>query len=623
MMATLVGELPRDESQWLYELKYDGFRAITAMAGSSALVWSRNALDLGSRFPSIPAAAARIGTDDAVIDGEIVVLDEHGVPRFQLLQKGEEGEVVYFVFDLLWLDGEDLRPLPIEERRKRLEKVIGKRKSGAVRLAEQMEGSARAALEKAASRGWEGVIGKKRGSSYENRRSKAWIKLKAINAQELAVIGYNPSTASDREIGSLLLGVVEGGRMRYAGKVGTGYNAKQRRDLKTMLDRDAIAKPDLADAPRMRGVVWVDPRYVAQVRFTEWTSDGKLRHPSFLGLRPDKSPWEVVRERPAVAPDRDPPAKKKKGGAKASSKRAKSAKSAKKAERPSADLVVLTTPDRLLYPRDGITKQDVAEYFERIAEPMIRALDSRPLALEHWNGGIDKPAWFHQSVKPTDEEPWMTVVETPARTKKSTVRHFVADSPAALRWLAQRSALTLHMWSSRAPSLESPDWVVFDLDPAEGKGIEQAIEAALVFRRLLERLGLPSVPKTSGKRGIHVLVPLVPGYSHEDATEFACRIAECVAAQVPDFTVERSLAKRKGRLYVDCLQNGYGKTIVAPYSLRAADGAPVSAPLEWSEVTRKLDPSKFNLRTMPDRLAKKGDLFRLAIEGGVQLPRFR
>ncbi|HEY0787429.1 MAG TPA: DNA ligase D [Thermoanaerobaculia bacterium] len=616
MLATLVGGIPADESQWLYELKYDGFRAVAAIAKGTVVLWSRNALDLAERFPSVVAAAKRIDRAETVLDGEVVVLDEGGIPRFQLLQKGEQGDAVFFVFDVLWFEGEDVRRLPIEERRALLETIVGRRSSGPVRLAQQTAGHARAALEAAAAAGHEGLIAKRRGSIYENRRSKLWVKLKAINAQELAIIGYNPSTASSSEIGSLLLGVVDDGRMRYAGKVGTGYSAKQRAELKRLLDRDRLAKPDVASAPRMKGVVWVEPKHVAQVRFTEWTDDGKLRHPSFLGLRPDKSPWEVVRENPAA-----PPTAGKHGTAKEPKKARPKLKGRK--ERPAAGLVTLTNPDRLLYPRDGITKRDVAEYFQAMAEPMMAALEGRPLALEHWNSGIDKGSWFHQSVRPDDEEPWMTIAETPARTSRKTVRHLVADSPAALQWLAQRSALTVHMWSSHVPSLDSPDWVVFDLDPAKGKGIGQAIEAALVFRKLLEKLELPPVPKTSGKRGIHVLVPLVPGYSHEDAMEFACRIAAAVSAQVPDFTVERSLAKRRGRLYVDCMQNGYGKTIVAPYSLRAIDGAPVSAPLEWSEVTRKLDPSKFNLRTMPERLAKKGDLFRRALSGGVKLPRLR
>jgi bifunctional non-homologous end joining protein LigD len=252
---------------------------------------------------------------------------------------------------------------------------------------------------------------------------------------------------------------------------------------------------------------------------------------------------------------------------------------------------------------------------------MLLALADRPLTLEHWNQGIDKPSWFHQSIGREGAD-WLTIIDTPTRTTRSgTARHLVADSVDALRWLGQMSALTVHMWSSRGESLENPDWVLFDLDPAKGKGIEQAIEAAGVMRRLLESLELPSVPKTSGKRGIHILVPLQPGYSHEEVADFACSIAAAVSASVPGITVERSLAKRRGRLYLDCMQNGYGKTVVAPYSPRAIDGAPVSAPLKWSEITKKLDPLKYNIRTMPNRLAKVGDLFAPVLSGGVKLPK--
>jgi bifunctional non-homologous end joining protein LigD len=325
------------------------------------------------------------------------------------------------------------------------------------------------------------------------------------------------------------------------------------------------------------------------VAFTEWTSDHRLRHPAFLGLRDDKSVEDVVKEVPQQE----------------SSK------------------VTFTNPDRLLYPRDGITKKDVAAYFEAVAEPLLRALKDRPLALEHWNQGIHKPAWFHQNIG-KEAPSWLRVVETPTRTTKSGVaKHLVVDSVDALRWLAQMSALTLHMWSSREGSLEEPDWILFDLDPAKGKGIDQAIEAAGVMRKVLETLEVPSVPKTSGKRGIHVFVPLAPGYTHEEVADFACNVAAAVATRVPGITVERSLAKRRGRLYLDCMQNGYGKTVVAPYSLRAMDGAPVSAPLKWSEITKKLDPLKYNIRTMPARLAKVGDLFAPVLEGGVKLPKLK
>jgi bifunctional non-homologous end joining protein LigD len=661
MLATLVDGLPPDEQNWIYELKYDGFRGLAGLSGGDVALRSRNELDLAPRFPQIAAALRRIKVGEAVLDGEVVALDQQGAPRFQLLQQGDRSEVM-FVFDLLWLEGKDLRQLPYESRRELLEKLLRK-PPPEIRLAQQIAPPVEQALQKADSEGWEGLIGKLRGSTYEPRRSKAWIKIKAVNEQELAIVGYNPSTASDRDIGSLLLGIVgDDGELQFAGKVGTGFSSKLRAELKRQLDQDRVPVPSVKGAPRMRDVVWTKPRLVAQVHFAEWTSDGRLRHPSFLGLRPDKKPMECVREKPAGNEGRGPGAEGQGSDIVTSSKNAKTASSAKGGKstkrtgsatsksatsskrpksaaslspRPSAlspaskgvgrldpPTLILTSPDRLLYPRDGYTKQDLADYYDAMAEPMIRSLADRPLSLEHWNQGIGRPSWFHQNLS-NEVEPWMTTIETPARTKESSVRHFVADSRQALRWLAQRSVLTIHMWHARGANLEMADWIVFDLDPAKGKGIEQAIDAALVMRRLLEQLELPSVPKTSGKRGIHVFVPLAPGYTHEQAGDFACSIAAAVASQFPDMTVERSLVKRRGRLYLDCMQNAYGKTIVAPYSPRGIDGAPVSAPLKWSEVTKKLDPLKFTIKTMPKRFQKVGDLFEPALTGGVELPELK
>lgn len=613
MLATLVTRLPGSEENWVFELKYDGFRAVSAVVNGQVAMWTRNAIDLKTRFPNVAEALEEIEMKSAVLDGEIVALDEEGAPRFQLLQQGVD--TILFAFDLIWLNGHDLRSQPLEQRRDLLRKLL-KKPPKFMRISEEIDEHARRALEIAAARGYEGLIAKQHGSPYENRRTKTWLKIKAHNAQELAVAGYTPSSHSEREIGALLLGVVDGGELTFAGKVGTGYSAKQRAEFQRILSADRISAPAVVGAPRIKGAVWVKPRLVAQVRFTEWTEDGRLRHPAFLGLRPDKKPMQCVRERPMPG---DATKSRSKTAKKPSSSKGKKAAGRTKA---ATIEVVLSSPGRILYPRDKITKQDVADYFLAVSEPMTYALDDRPLALEHWNEGIDKASWFQQNIG-REAPPWMTLVETPTRTSNRKVKHLVADRPESLLWLAQHSVLTTHMWSSRGANLESPDWMIFDLDPAKGKGIEQAIDAALVLRKLFEQLGLPSVPKTSGKRGIHVLVPLLPGHTHEDAVNFACRIAEVVSSKVPYATVERSLAQRKGRLYFDCLQNGYGKTIVAPYSLRAIDGAPVSAPLLWSEVSKKLDPRKFNLRNMPDRIAKMGDLFRPAIEGGVRLPRLR
>jgi bifunctional non-homologous end joining protein LigD len=590
MLATLADKPPPDGKNWWYELKYDGFRAVTAIVGGEVAMLSRNELDLAPRFPRTYANVQKMKAKELVVDGEIVVLDEQGAPRFQLLQQADGNERM-ILFDILWLDGEDLRKRPYEERRKILKKL---KPPAGITIAQTLDMTGEEALAHAASGGWEGVIAKRHGSLYENRRSKEWLKLKAIQQQELVIVGWQASTASDRDIGSLHLAVFDDeGALRYAGKVGTGFSAKLRGSLRAQLAKDEIPKTMVKDAPRDKKAHWVKPRLVAQVAFTEWTSDHRLRHPSFLGLRDDKSATakDVVRETPErIAP---------------------------------ASRVKFTNPDRVLYPRDKFTKADLVAYYEAVAEPMLHALAGRPLTLEHWNQGIDKPSWFHQNLG-KEAPDWLSVIDTPTRTTKSgTVRHMLADSIDSLRWLGQMSVLTTHMWSSRASNLEQPDWILFDLDPAKGKGFEQAIEAAIVMRKLLENLELPSVPKTSGKRGIHVFVPLKAGHTHEQVADFACSIAEAVSAKVPFLTVERSLSQRRGRLYLDCMQNGYGKTVVAPYSPRAIDGAPVSAPLQWSEITKKLDPKKFNIRTMPDRLAKVGDLFAAVFENQVKLPKLK
>ncbi|HXA17127.1 MAG TPA: DNA ligase D [Thermoanaerobaculia bacterium] len=626
MLATLAEAPPRDGKSWAYELKYDGFRAVVGIVDGNIAMWSRNELDLAPRFPSVAAALSQLKLPEVVLDGEVVVLDERGAPRFQLLQQGDRREILV-VFDILWLDGHDLRKLTYEQRRTLLEKTL-KRTPAAIKVAEMLDTTGDAALERAKKSGWEGIIAKRRTSVYEPRRSKEWLKIKAINEQELIVVGWNPSTHSAREIGSLHLAVTgDDGALHYAGKVGTGFSYKQRVWWKDELSKDVIPATTVKDASRERVATWVRPRFVVQVAFTEWTSDNRLRHPSFLGLREDKEVSEVVRERVSgvgsrgsekgIAPS---PAKN------ASPKKSPSAKPPTDNRQPITDnrkTVTITHPERILYPRDGITKQDVAGYYAAVSEPMVRALRDRPLALEHWNDGIDKPSWFHQDVG-RGAPAWVTSIDTPTRTTAhKSVRHLVADTPETLRWLAQMSVLTVHMWASRGASLDEPDWLVFDLDPAKGKGIEQAIDAAIIVRRLLDNLRLPSVPKTSGKRGIHVLVPLAGGYTHEEANRFACSIGAAITAKVPEFTMERALTARRGRLYLDCMQNAYGKTIVAPYSLRAIDGAPVSAPLKWDEVTKKLDPRKFNLRTMPGRLAKVGDLFARVFEERVKLPELK
>ena len=606
MLATLVDAVPAGD--WHAEVKYDGYRAVCALSNGRVAMWTRNALDLAGRFPRIAQALARIVIGDAVIDGEVCVLDPQGVPRFELIQQGRTEEAVLFAFDLLRLDGEDLRARPLEERRDLLRSVLSNAPSQ-ISLAEEVPGDIASALAKMRERGLEGLILKARGSVYEKGRSREWLKLKAQATQELAIVGWTPGKGNARgSLGALLLAVADGkGGYEFAGKVGTGFSSKQRAELQKQLAQDERPDPPARGAPQLRDAYWVEPRLVAQVRFTEWTSDGKLRHPAFQGIRADKKPEECLREKPAPVP----PAPRAKG------------RTRKQTPAPAPDQPQkLTNPDRLLYPKDRITKADVAAYYDAVAPALLNALRDRPLTLVHWNQGIEKPSWFQQDVGAMAED-WLRTVETPARTKKGTVRHLIADSPRALRWLAQNSVLEIHAWHSRAESLTQPDWVVFDLDPAEGETIEQAIEVAAVLQGMFERLGLPSIPKTTGKRGLHILVPLAKGHTYEDAESFALQVGETVAKQLKNVTLERSRAARRGRLYFDCMQNAYGKTVVAPYSLRGVDGAPVSAPLRWSEVKPGLDPRQLNLKTMSQRLREMGDLFAPALTQGVRLPRYK
>lgn len=580
MLATLVTAIPPPDTEWVYEVKYDGYRALAALSGGKVALWTRNRLDLGARFPRILQALGQVVVGEAVLDGEIVVLDAKGRSRFSLLQEGSDAALL-FAFDLLWLDGQDLRERSLEARRDLLVSLLSNLPPR-LRLAERLLGPAPDALAAVSARGLEGLVAKRRGSLYQGTRSKQWCKLKVQQSQELAVVGYTPAKGHPHQIGALLLAAAEAGQLRFAGKVGTGFSTQQRSALWRTLAPLRVAEPPVIQPPRVRGATWVRPQLVAQVRFTERTPEGKLRHPSFLGLREDKAPLEASVESPR--PD-----------------------------------VPLTHPQKVLYPRDSVTKRELADYYTKVASPLLRALAHRPLALQHWPNGIDAEGFFRQSVPVRDRQPWMQIVETP--TGRGAAHHLVANSPAALAWLAQRATLTLHMWPSRADSLDQPDWVVFDLDPAPGQGISQAVRVARALLRLFEELALPSVVKTSGKRGLHVLVPLLPGHTHADALRFARQIGGAITEALPEATLERSLSKRKGRLYFDCLQNGYGKTLVAPYSPRAVDGAPVSTPLLANELDDRLDPSRFNLRSLPRRLQEVGDLFAPALTAGVRLPR--
>ena len=646
MLAKLSTPEEASDATHVFEVKYDGFRAIAALSGSGLVFKSRNGNDLSGRFPGVADALRRLRVPDAVIDGEVVALDAKGRSSFQLLQNQSRGELRFVAFDLLWLDGHDLRDKPLEARRELLESLFSGVKPP-LQLSERLDLPMARALKEAQRRGWEGLIAKRKGSPYVGARSAQWLKLKVIAGQEVVILGFLPikNEHSAREIGALLVGVNGPDGYHDVGKVGTGFDSKMRHQLREMLERIRVDKPVAVDAKKRPGAVWVQPRYVCQIHFTEWTDDGRLRHPVFQGLRTDKKPEEVIRERPTTAtrgrarketpkPVQASPAPRKRAAAKRTAtkrtatrttgaRRAPTvlaARSAKLLEREEAPMETgqarLTHGDRVLYPKGGYTKEDVFEYYRQVAPLMLPVLADRPISVQQWPGGIEAPGFFKHDL--SGKPDWVPTLRV--KHLNRTIDHVNAKSPDALLWLANQSALTLHMWSSHAPTLENPDWVLFDLDPGKGSW-EHLIRVATAMRKKLESLGLESFPKTSGKRGIHVFVPLRAGYTHEQAMRFANDVANQVAAELSDIaTTERAINKRSGRLYIDAGQNGRGKTVVAPYSLRAVEAASFSAPLKWSEVTRRLDPSRFNLKTLRKRLDAVGDLFAPVLTTRQKLP---
>ncbi len=612
MLARLsVPEQASDDTH-VYEVKYDGFRALAAISGGQLDLRSRNGHDLSGRFPTVAEALRRLRVPEAVLDGEIVALDAKGRSRFQLLQSQSGAELRFVAFDLLWLDGKDLRALPLEARRELLESVLAHAKPP-VQLSERLTLPLDRALAMARRRGWEGLIAKRNGSRYVGTRSDNWLKLKVVAGQEVVILGYLPikNERASQEIGALLVGVHGPDGYHDVGKVGTGFSSKVRQELRERLDAIRVDTPAAVDAKPRAGAVWVKPQYVAQLHFTEWTTDGRLRHPVFQGLRTDKEPHEVVREKPAPT--------ERKASRKTGSRRAPTAlaaRMARPAEPEDTGRARLSSGDRVLFPKAGYTKADVFAYYREVAPLLVPVLADRPISVQQWPAGIQAPGFFkHDLAGKPDWLPTLRVKHT-----DRTVDHVNAKHPDALLWLANQSALTLHMWSSHAPKLQQPDWVVFDLDPGKGTWAD-LIRVATALRKELERLELESVPKTSGKRGLHVVVPLGPGHTHEQAAAFAREVAGRVAAKLEDIaTTERAISKRRGRLYIDAGQNGRGKTVVAPYSLRAVEGASFSAPLKWSEVTRRLDPSRFNLGTLRKRLGKVGDLFAPVLKARQKLP---
>ena len=510
-----------DPSQYSFEVKFDGYRMLAARAGHEVRLESRRGHAWTDRFQPVADAVLALPVADAVIDGEVCAVTSDGKPSFQRLQQwagGERAEValVYAVFDLLWLDGRDLRTLPLEERRELLRVLIEPHKgvlAFSADVAPPVDGAGRAdvasLMEMCRRVGLEGFIAKRRGSRYHSGKASQWVKLKCTRRQELAVVGYTPLTGRKAQVvGGLILAVCDSeGRFHYAGKVGSGLDDQQRRTFAAMLERDRVSEPPIIIEETLKDARWSKPTFCAEVSFLEWSDDGKLRHPLFLGLREDKSPSDCHRE--DDHPRAPPPL-------------------------PSSR-VKLSNPDKVLYPRDGITKREIFEFYETIAPVMLPHLAGRPLTMQRYPDGIDGEAWYQHHA--ADAKFFRPIV---IEGKKNHVAIVDVDG---LRYAANLAALTLHQWSCRE-DLAQPDYMVIDLDPGDGPW-SHVIDVALAVRMLLDTLELPSAVKTTGKRGLHIVVPVAKGATHEETTRLAEHLATAVARVMPTIaTVERSIPKR-------------------------------------------------------------------------------
>jgi len=569
--ATLVDHVPSG-SGWIHEMKYDGYRCLLGIGGGKAKVYTRSGLDWSDKFPGIVEAAAGLDVGSALLDGEIVSLDEKGNTGFSALQQAisEGGRgLTLFLFDALEIDGEDLTGLPTIERKGRLASLVGEGMPPTILYAEHIVGHGEKLFDAMCEAGQEGIISKRADAPYRSGRTKSWLKIKCTYRQEFVILGWSESDKKGRGFRALLLGVHEEGKLRYAGKVGTGFSNQVQHDLRERFEKIAADKP-AAPVPRAdaRGAHWVKPKLVCEVAFAEFTSEGVVRHGSFLGLRTDKKAAEVVEETPQPV-ERAAPA----GG----------------------DGIKISNPERILFPDAGVTKGELVDYYRTIGPMMMEWAADRPLSLVRCPQGRARKCFFQ---KHNTGSFGPHVHQIPIEEKKGQIEDYVyVEAAAGIIACTQMGTIEFHGWGSSVAEVEKPDRLVFDIDPDEGLGFDEVKRTARDIHRHLADMGLQSFPMTTGGKGLHVVVPLTPEAEWPEVKDFAQRFAIALATAEPErFTANLAKVKRKGRIFLDYLRNQRGATAILPYSARARERAPVAAPISWDELEDLESGAPFTVR---------------------------
>jgi len=603
MLALLTDRLP-EGSEWIYEIKWDGMRALCQISSRGVDFQSRSGGSYSRHFPELKSIGASIQAKEAVLDGEIVAVDENGVSHFEWLQprfadpgtkpvKSQgSGRIVYCVFDLLFLDGQDLRDLPLSARSQRLSEIIAE--TGELIISKQFSGEPIQVMKAAEDLGIEGVVAKRVDSHYRAGRSDVWRKVKLELRQEFLICGW--LEGKRKSFGSLVLGLNEGKALKWCGNVGTGFDEQTMTRLAETMQARRLKKGHLGTWPK--GMIPIRPDMICEVKFAQWTAAGKLRAPVFLGLRADVKPNEVRRESLA-------------------GKKMIAGKDANVTLDIDGHQLQFTNLDKLYFPEDGLTKRDVLNYYAEVSPYLLPMLEDRPLSLKRYPDGILGKTFFQKNLPESTPE-WIDAIKLYSDDSKRMIRYCLCANLATLLYLVNLGCIDHHPWLSRVNDLDSPDSLLIDLD-GNGAPFGKVVEGALAMKELIEEVGLSSVVKTSGGDGVHVLIPLEPKQNYDRVKQVAEQLAQVAAARYPKlFTIERAIAKRpKSRVYIDYLQVGKGKTVASAYSIRPHANAPVSTPLLWDELTTSLKPGDFNLGNMPIRLEQVGDVW------GGNLTRYR
>jgi bifunctional non-homologous end joining protein LigD len=636
MLATLVDE-PFDNPEWVFEVKWDGYRTIAFLNNGKTQLQSRNNKSFTSKYYPITNTLEKLKIN-AVLDGEIIVINKKGASDFNALQNwsGEsDGNLVYYVFDLLWYDGKNLMDLPLVERQAILKEIFLPDGDN-IRLSEVFTTNGKDLFKAAEKLELEGIIAKKANSTYlQGKRSKSWLKIKVHKRQEVVIGGYTLNEDTGKLLSSLLLGVYEKGSLQYVGKVGTGFTDQLKKELLKKFKHLTIGsspfdvEPDVNQPARFRRpgkskVVWLKPEMICEVSFAEVTEDGVFRQPSFKGLRTDKKAKEVVKESESQVAEI---LEETKSGSKKSQKsKIESQPSDKKTLLdPTVETQVkkikghelkFTNLSKVYWPEDNITKRDLLNYYYQVSEYIIPYLKDRPQSLNRFPNGIHGESFYQKDVKGKSPE-WVKTF--PYKSDGESKEFLVGGDEATLLWMASLGCIEMNPWFSRVQTEDYPDFCIIDLDPDKNT-YDQVVEAAIEVKKVLDILDVPSYPKTSGSTGMHIYIPLGAKYTYDQSQMFANFIVNIVHQQIPEFTsLERIVRKRNGKMYLDFLQNRPGATIASPYSVRPRKGATVSMPLHWDEVKKGLKVEDFNLRNSKSRLEKTGDLFKGVLGKGINM----